>query len=258
MSRPVALIVGATGGIGRACARGLAEDGYELLLTARRTEPLRELAAELGALWEAGDSASEEDVARIVDRAPRINLVVHAAGIMQGTFVRSQQAETFDAVLRTNLRSAYLVAAAAVPRMSAGGRLIFISSTAGLKGMPGLTAYSAAKAGMNAMAQALAGELERDGINVHLVTPAPVDTAMLNGAVHSMAVLDPGDVADAVRWLARLAAHVVVREIVMRAVTKGPFATRWSRGGGTESPVEPIGDSSYPPAADTQAGAGHK
>jgi NAD(P)-dependent dehydrogenase (short-subunit alcohol dehydrogenase family) len=239
MSTRTAVIIGATGGIGRACAEALGDHGYEFLLTGRREDVLQEVA---GGLQDARclrvDLSNEEDVATL---AERVDLLVHAAGIMEGTYLRRQSRATFDRVMESNLRSAYLVTEALLPKMQAGSRAIYISSTSGLKGMPGLTAYSAAKAGLHAFAQALAGEVERDGISVHLVTPAPVDTAMLDRAAHAMAVLKPQDVGDVVRWLDTLPPLVVIRDIVMRAVTQGPFATEFSRGGGSDSPAAPVG-----------------
>jgi NADP-dependent 3-hydroxy acid dehydrogenase YdfG len=241
MGRRIALVTGASGGIGEACAEVLSERGYELLLTARREEPLRALAERLGGRYVVGDSADERDVERVAAAVDRIDVLVHAAGIMQGTYVAEQPVETFDRVVRTNLRSSYLVTKAALAKMGAGGRIVYISSTAGLKGMPGLTAYSASKAGTNALAQAVAGEVEHLGINVHIVVPAPVDTPMLDDVAHAMHALQPADVADVVRWLDALPPRVVIREIVMRSVVKGPFATEMRKGGGTQSPATPLG-----------------
>ena len=91
--------------------------------------------------------------------------------------------------------------------------------------MRGLTAYSASKAGLGALAQSVAAEVERDGINVHLVTPAPVRTDMIDPQSGlEMWLLEPEDVASAVGWLDSLHPRVVVREVIMRSATKGPFA----------------------------------
>jgi NAD(P)-dependent dehydrogenase (short-subunit alcohol dehydrogenase family) len=173
----------------------------------------------------AADCTRPEEVERVMAEAGDPTVVVHAAGILSGTFVSDQPVEEFDRVLEANLRSAYVVTKAALARMSAGARLIYISSTAGLKGMKGLTAYSASKAGLGALAQSVAAEVERDGIAVHLVTPAPVRTDMIDpNSGLEMWLLEPEDVASAVGWLDGLHPRVVVREVVMRSVTKGPFA----------------------------------
>ena len=108
--------------------------------------------------------------------------------------------------------------------MAAGGRLVFLSSSSAHTPQPGKTAYSASKAGLNAFALALAGEVERDGIAVHVVTPAPVATPMLDDVHFAMHALDADQVADAVVWLDVLDPSVVLPEIELRATTVGPYA----------------------------------
>lgn len=222
----LALVSGGSGGIGFACARRLAAKGYQLLLTARRPDPLARAAAEIGpaARWVAGDCSEEDDVERLVDGVERIDLLVHAAGILEGTIVRKQPVEVFDRVIRSNLRSTYLLSKYVVPKMEVGGRIIFISSLASLEGIPSLSAYSSAKAGMNALAQALAGEVERDGISVHLVIAGPVDTAMFGDHARKVVSLRPDDVADVVAWLDELDPRIAIRQIVLDPVATGPFA----------------------------------
>ncbi len=225
MSTRVAVVTGGSGGIGMACAAVLVDRGYDVVLTARGAGRLAEAAERLGARFVVADCTRTDEVERVMDEAGEPAVVVHAAGILAGTFVRDQAVEEFDRVLEANLHSAYVVTKAALSRMTAGGRLIYISSTAGRKGMKGLTAYSASKAGLGALAQSVAAEVERDGIAVHLVTPAPVRTDMIDPESGlEMWLLEPEDVASAVGWLDSLHPRVVVREIVMRSATKGPYA----------------------------------
>ncbi|MHB1582879.1 MAG: SDR family oxidoreductase [Acidimicrobiales bacterium] len=220
-----AVITGGSGGIGRACAGILAARGYELLLVARRPGPLEQAAEALGARWVAADCRRADDLARVVEAAGRVDLLVQAAGVLDGTFVSDQPVETFDRVLDANLRSAYLVTRALLPSMGAGGRIVFVSSTAGITGMKGLSAYSASKAALGELAHSLSLELERDGIAVHVVAPAPVRTEMIDlGSKRRMWLLEPEDVASAVAWLDTLHPRVKVREVVLRSVTAGPFA----------------------------------
>jgi NAD(P)-dependent dehydrogenase (short-subunit alcohol dehydrogenase family) len=223
MSR-VAVITGGSGGIGFACAEALAGRGYELVLTSRRSEPLQAAAEKLGARWVAADSADETSFAAVIDAVDHIDLLVHAAGILAGTFVRKEKPETFDEVIRANLRSTFVVSHCSLPKMGVGGRIIFISSSASVEPMRSRTAYTASKAGQNAFARALAGEVARDGINVHTVIPAPVDTPMLVDVTFPMHPLQSKDVADAVVFLDRLAPSVVLPELYMRAADEGPNA----------------------------------
>jgi len=98
-------------------------------------------------------------------------------------------------------------------------------AASGFQGMKGRSAYSASKAGMNAFAQSLAAEVARDGINVHVVAPAPVDTPMLDRVTFPMHVLRSRDVADVVAFLDRLDPSVVLPEVVLRAASEGPLAS---------------------------------
>ena len=225
MPRKTAVVTGGSGGIGRACGRVLVARGYDVLLVARRSATLRSAALDLGARWLAADCTDERDVLRIVDAAPDTAVLVHAAGLVEGGTIRDHEPALFDQVIAANLRSAYLLTHALLARMGPGGRIFFLSSTAGLKGVAGFSAYSASKAGMNAFAHAVAAEVEADGISVHLITPGPVRTEVLDRAPHGdLWLLEPEDVASAVAWIESLPPHVVVREVVMRAATKGPFA----------------------------------
>jgi len=194
-----------------------------VVLTARRPEPLREAAEAIGARWHAADTAVPEQFAGVVAEAGSVDLVVHAAGVMDGTFVRKESLASFEAVVRTNLTSAFVVAQGALPAMGAGGRFVFLSSSSAHAPQPGRSAYSASKAGLNAFAGALAKEVERDGIGVHVVTTGPVATPMLDDVRFPMRTLGVAEVAAAILWLDTLAPNVVLPEIDVSSVESGPF-----------------------------------
>ena len=219
-----ALVTGGSSGIGLAVGTMLVARGYEVVLNARRPGPLADAADAIGARAVAGDCAAEADAAAVVEAAGPVDLLVHAAGMMAGTFVRKETAATFDAVLAANLRSAFLIAHGVLAAMPAGGRIIFLSSSSAHAPQPAKAAYSASKAGLNAFALALAGEVERDGIAVHTVTPAPVATPMLDDVHFPMHALAADQVAAAVVWLDTLDPSVVLPELELRAATVGPFA----------------------------------
>jgi len=220
----VAIVTGGSSGIGLAVGRLLVERGYDVVLTARTADRLETAANDIGARWAPGDSADPEAFARVVAEVGRVDLVVHAAGVMAGTFVRKESLETFESVLRTNLTSAFVVAHAALPAMLAGGRIVFLSSSSAHAPQPGKSAYSASKAGLNVFAGALAKEVERDGIAVHVVTTGPVATPMLDDVHFPMRTLSADDVAQTVVWLDTLPNNAVLPEVEISSVTDGPFA----------------------------------
>ena len=220
----VAIVTGGSSGIGLEVGRRLVGRGYDVVLTARTASRLEAAAGEIGARWEAADSADPDQFRAVVEAAGTVDLLVHAAGVMDGTFVRKEALDTFERVLRTNLTSAFVVAHAALPAMAPGGRMVFLSSSSAHAPQPGKTAYSASKAGLNAFAFALAQEVERDGIAVHVVTTGPVATPMLDGVHFPMRTLDVAEVADAVVWLDGLPGNVVLPEVRMSSVDSGPFA----------------------------------
>lgn len=219
-----ALITGGSGGIGRACARALAARGYDVVLTARREAPLRACADEIGARYVVADAADPDEFAAALTGVERVDLVVHAAGVLGGTYARKQTFEQWRTTMAANLDSCFVVTHAALPLMVPGSRFVFVSSSAAHEPMPGRTAYSASKAGMNAFARALALEVDRDGINVHLVTPGPVETEMLQDVPFEMHAIRAEDVAESVAWLDTVHPSVDLPEVRLAALTRGPSA----------------------------------
>jgi NAD(P)-dependent dehydrogenase (short-subunit alcohol dehydrogenase family) len=219
-----ALVTGGSGGIGKACAAKLCELGYDVVLSARRVDPLRAAADEIGARYIAADASDPNGFAQAIEPLETIDLVVHAAGTLGGTYARKQTFEQWQAIMSANLDSCFVVTAAVLPKMRPGSRLVFISSSAAHEPMMARTAYSASKAGMNAFARALALEVDRDGIAVHIVTPGPVETEMLQDVPFEMNAIAASDVADAVAWLDTVDPSVDLPEIRLHAARRGPFA----------------------------------
>lgn len=217
-------MTGGSGGIGKGCAAKLCELGYDVVLSARRVDPLRAAADEIGARYIVADASDPSGFAQAISTLETIDVVVHAAGTLGGTYARKQTFEQWQAIISANLDSCFVVTAATLPKMRAGSRLIFISSSAAHEPMMARTAYSASKAGMNAFARALALEVDRDGIAVHIVTPGPVETEMLQDVPFEMHAIQVSDVAKTVAWLDTVDPSVDLPEIRLSAVRRGPFA----------------------------------
>ncbi len=223
-ARRLAIVTGGSSGIGLATAKRLVDADYDVVITARNPERLDAAARETGARPVAADATDPTSFAAVLAAVDQVDLVVHAAGIMAGTFVRKESIATFDEVVRANLRSAFVVSSAVLGAMPPGGRIVFLSSSSSTAPQPGKAAYSASKAGLNAFAAALGREVERDGICVHTVVTGPVATPMLDDVHFPMRTLAADDVASAVVWLDTVGSNVRLEVLDLSSVEAGPFA----------------------------------
>lgn len=185
----IAIVTGASRGIGRYTALQLAQSGADLIVCARSEAPLKELVVEIEALGRKAlavvvDVVNTEDVKNLIDQAlatfGRIDILVNNAGITRdGLLLRMKDAD-WDAVLDTNLKSAFLLTRAVARSMSKqrSGRIINISSVVGEMGNPGQANYCASKAGLIGLTKSVARELARRNVTVNAVTPGFIETDM--------------------------------------------------------------------------------
>jgi NAD(P)-dependent dehydrogenase (short-subunit alcohol dehydrogenase family) len=181
----VALVTGASSGIGAAAARALAAAGAAVALLARRREPLESLAAELGediALPLVADVADSGQVATAVEatvaRFGRLDAVVNSAGVVMPAALADTDDGAWAAQIDANLSGSFFVAREAVPHLGEGGSIVNVGSELAAIGMEMYVAYCAAKAGVIGLTRALAAELA-PAIRVNAVCPGPVDSPML-------------------------------------------------------------------------------
>ena len=167
------LITGASGGLGQAIARALAAAGAKLVLSARRTEVLEELARELGATVAAADLSDADSVRALAAENADVDIVIANAGLPASGRLVSFTEEQIDRALTVNLRAPMMLAHAFVPAMVArgSGHIVFMSSLSGKAPAAGSSVYSATKFGLRGFAGALRAELHSSGVGVSAIFP---------------------------------------------------------------------------------------
>jgi 3-oxoacyl-[acyl-carrier protein] reductase len=202
------LVTGGSEGIGRGIATALVAKGADVTITGRHEETLRRAAEEIGADWIAGDVGVEADavrtVAEFVDRHGGIDVLVNNAGFGIFAPLVDMRLEDVEAVFRTNVFGAFLMAREAAKHFirQGSGHLVNISSTSGLRGGRGSTAYSASKFALRGMTECWRDELRRHDVRVMLVNPSEVQTGFFAKVGHEQAEspkkLRPQEIADAI------------------------------------------------------------
>lgn len=183
----VALVTGASGGIGAEIATALHARGAVVVLHGTRAERLKALAAELGerAFVVTANLADREQVAGLVDAAgdvagAPVGILINNAGITRDGLLMRMKDEDWDDVIEVNMTASMILCRAAMRSMMKArtGRIISISSVVGVTGNPGQTNYAASKAGMIGFSKSLAAEVASRGITVNVVAPGFIETPM--------------------------------------------------------------------------------
>src|SRR5450755_3430116 len=232
----VALVTGASQGIGHACARALAQAGATVILAARNLQKLEELSAQITA--DGGkavafpmDVADEDQVKSAIKSAlaqfGKIDILVNNAGITRDQLIMRMKRADWDAVLTTNLTSAYLCIQQVIPSMlkQHWGRIINITSIMGQTGQAGQANYSASKAGLIGLTMAMAREVASRNITVNAVSPGFIETSMtavLNDELKQTMTKNiplgragsPEDIASAVNFLASEEASYITGHVL--------------------------------------------
>jgi NADP-dependent 3-hydroxy acid dehydrogenase YdfG len=237
LSGKVALVTGASAGIGQACARALAVEGARLVLTARRQDRLdrlKEEAEKLGtqAISVLGDAREErtatDTVKAAIDSFGRIDILINNTGAGNYKNLVDTSAEEYDDLIDTNVRSTFLFTRYTVPVMleQKQGTILMISSMAGVYGFAGEAVYCATKFAQVGFAQALDRELRPHGIKVGVICPGGVKTEFALGrgrtqeGVSNSDMLEPEDVAGAVLLACTQSPGSRIIEIQMRTMAE--------------------------------------
>jgi len=226
-----ALVTGGSEGIGRGIAVALIAKGADVVITGRHEDTLRRTAEEIGAGFVSGDVGVEADavraVADFVDRHGRIDLLVNNAGFGIFAPLVDTRLEDLEAVFRTNVFGAFLMAREAAKHFvrQGSGNLVNIASTSGLRGGRGSTAYSGSKFALRGMTECWRDELRRHDVRVMLVNPSEVQTGFFAKLGREQETspnkLRPQEIADAIVGMLELDDRGFVPELSVFATN--PF-----------------------------------
>lgn len=233
----VAVVTGASSGIGAAVAAGLAKEGAHVAIAARRTDSLEEVKKKLApyggkVLIHKTDVTSKEQVESLMKAAGEqlgpVDILVSCAGVMYFTMMANTQTDEWERTVDVNCKGLLHCLASTVPGMLSrgGGHIVAISSDAGRKVFPGLGVYSASKFFVEATLQALRVETAGSGLRVSAIQPGNVSTELLGMSTDAEAlkkygepsgakVLDAEDIAGAIIYAVCQPPHVAVNEIMI-------------------------------------------
>ena len=227
----VAIVTGASSGIGKAIARQLSAMGMRLVLIGRDQARLENLVDELSceAIWIATDLADEHAVQKLVDQTMEqfgsIDVLVENAGVFGNESVADTAPSDIVEMVNVNLTSVILLAQAVLLHMrkTKSGEILVVGSIAGISDMRNEAVYSATKHGVNAFVRSLRRQVQADGIRVGSVLPGTVATELwgkvdpqkTDQQVDAREVLRPEDIAEIVAFMITRPPNVSVRELVV-------------------------------------------
>jgi len=233
----VAVVTGASRGIGRAASLALADAGVNIVATARTADELNSLVEEcelrgVEAVAVPADATVPEDVASVkaaaLETFDRVDILVNNAGVAKYGPLESNTVEDYDWMMDTNMKSTFLFTHAFVPGMVAqkSGNLIIVSSQAGVAGFPNEAVYCATKHAQVGFANAMDGELRPHNVKVSVIAPGGVGTSFAFGTGRHEGMeelddmLDAEDIAEAIVFAASQSAKSRIIMVGMRPMSE--------------------------------------
>jgi len=235
----VAIVTGASRGIGRAVCLALGKEGATIILTARSEQKLKEVAEQverIGGRAEivAAELADEGAVKGIIKTAGEkfgcLDILVNNAGVTHSAGFEQSSTEDWDRCMRVNARAPFILCREALPllRKAEAGYIINIASVVGVKGYPLQSVYTASKHALRGMTMSLSEELSREGshIRVHIICPGGVDTDMVQRVrpdIKKDELIRPDEIAELVVYLVTHSGNAVIDELHIRRVSSSPW-----------------------------------
>lgn len=226
----VAIVTGASRGIGRATALLLALQGAKVVAVARSKEEIAELTQKTQGLSIVADVADDEDARRIIDETlrhfGRLDILICNAGVGSFSALEHFEAAEWDRIFDTNVKGTFLLCKYAVPHFKAQqrGHIVGVASDVSKRTFERGTVYGASKFAQDALLGSLRKEVRPHGIKVSVIYPGLVDTYFDDSQPGSIEAekthMRPSDIAQAVRYVLEAPAHVVVDELMLHPTTQ--------------------------------------
>ena len=233
----VALVTGASKGIGKSISKALAKAGVHTILTARSIGLLKEVKEEIerSGGWATvftADLSREGDIIKLFENIKKsignLDILINNAGLLESGKLVDFPMKKFDSMMAVNLRAVFVCCQQALKIMipAGSGYIINISSVVGFKGYPEQTAYTASKHGVMGLTKALAAEVAENGIRVSAILPGGVDTSLIGSVRPNLdpsILIRPEDIAGTVLYLLSLSERAMVDQVYVRRSNGSPF-----------------------------------
>jgi NAD(P)-dependent dehydrogenase (short-subunit alcohol dehydrogenase family) len=237
LASKVAIVTGASRGIGRAVSVALAQEAATVVLAARSIQKLQETAdkvTEVGGKAEivVNELTEEESIKNLVkvtgEKFSRLDILVNNAGVTHSAKLEQTATEDWERCMQINARAPFILCREALPllRKSQAGYIINIASVVGVKGYPLQSAYTSSKHALRGMTISLSEELKGSNIRVHLLCPGGVDTELVQKVrpdIKKDELMQPEEIAELVLYLVTHKGNAVIDELHIRRVTSTPW-----------------------------------